>query len=307
MRHVSLLLRCVLALALVCTGARAASAQDGPSRPLTDADVARIIPLLKANISELQAMHAGMSTMVQLIAATDEGMTNRTLDPLPWLKEHGQEIVVPAAARYDSSCSKSASRHHSIPTAVFTLGIAAEDAQRATTALQAARSFYQSRGFQHISLLSLYGLGEDWTYFQKDGAENVVMAGNYLRVTEKLAGCESMPTGPMIVRHLNMPKDYGVTNPRILSNALSAAGMSRDDYEHAVGALVLARRDAGNSENARTFTSLESMLPQMSGAEKARYRTLIDVSKANIAVFRAHATELEPLLATYSELMGGAP
>jgi hypothetical protein len=298
-----ILVSALLMAALFCPGARATSAQDAPSRPLTDADVARIIPLLKANISELQAMRVSVSNGAQLIAATDEAMTNRTLDPLPWLKEHGQDIVVPPTARYDSSCSKSASRFHSIPTAVFTLGIAAEDAQRATTALQAARSFYQSRGFQHSKSLSAYGLGEDWVYFQKDGTENLVLAGNYLTVGEKLAGCESMPTGPMIARHLHirMGDASAVTHSQVLDNALSAAGMSREDYDLAVSALTVARGDAGYSD---ALDGLESRLPQMSGAEKARYRAFIDVSKANIAVFRAHATELEPLLA---ELMGRVP
>jgi hypothetical protein len=184
---------------------------------------------------------------------------------------------------------------------VFTLGIPGEgNALRATTAAAAARAFYQSRGFQSVRELTEFGL--TWTYFQEDRSANEVWPVNYLRLREKLAGCESMPTGPMIVRHLNIrEEDSPVTNPRILSNALSAAGMSREDYDHAVSALTVARREAGDPGALNT---LESMLPQMSGDEKARYRAAIDISKANRAVFLAHAAVLEPLLATHNELMG---
>jgi len=296
-----------LALALSCASARADCAQGGPARPLTDADVTRIMPLLKVNISDLQAARASVAAATRIIEETDDALTKRTLDPLPWLKAHGQEIVVPPAARYDSSCSKSASRFHSIPMAVFTLTPAAEvPAPRAprvpppSTALAAARSFYQSRGFQSRYVLSLYDGTDTWTYDQRDGSEYNVFSVNYLTVHEKLAGCESMPPGPMVARPLHA--SAAASPPAwVLDRALGAAGMSRDEYDDAVSALIAARRLAGG--DATTLESLEELLPRMSGAELARNRAFIAASKANLAVFLAHATALEPLLASYVRLM----
>ena len=285
----------VLALVLSCAIARAVSAQGGPGRALTDADVARVMPLLKVNISDLQALQASVSTMTQIIADTDDALTKRTLDPLPWLKAHGQVIVVPPNARYDMSCSKSASRFHSFPVAVFTLTSAA-----GAPALAAARNFYQSRGFQNRYFLSLYDGTDTWTYDDEDGSEYNVVSVNYLTVNEKLAGCESMPPGPMVVRPLHLSAAASPPQPALL-RALGAAGMSRDEYEDAVSALTAARRLAGG--DSTMLDGLEDLLPLMSGAELARTRAAIAVIKANLAVYRAHAAALEPLLASYVRLM----
>ena len=80
--------------------------------------------------------------------------------------------------------------------------------------------------------------------------------------------------------------------------------MSRDDYENAVSDLTVARRMAGDSS---MLGVLESTLSAMSGAEGARYRAFIGVSRANIAMFRAHATVLEPLLSAFGNLVGSTP
>lgn len=297
----------VLALLLLGADARGACAQGGPDRPLTAADVTRLMPLLKVNISDLQALHASASTMAQIIEETDDALTKRTLEPLPWLKAHGQEVIVPPAARYDVSCSKAASRFHSFPMAVFTLVSAAKGpASRSASvpppspALTAARSFYKSLGFPSSHILTTYG-SDEWTYVQKDGAENEVFAVNIYTVNEKLAGCESMPPGPMVARALHLAEAAASPPEPALVRALSAAGMSKDDYDDAVSALTAARRLAGGDSSV--VEGMESLLPLMSGAELARTRAAIAVTKANLAVYRAHAAALEPLLASYVRLM----
>jgi hypothetical protein len=285
-------------------------------KPLTDADLGKLLPLVAAEASDLtrlreQADRDAMAEKTRQAAreaAAREIVAGR-VDPFGWLERTSKNAVVPSTARYQAACSKEASERAPGVAAVFTFGVPAPDSWLAVLAggasqgaaraggegrprglnaesvAQQARAFYSARTFDPQGERAAF----EWVFLSPDRLVTASVHG--VNPYRALPACSALASGPTIVLS-GAPRAFGPdpASPRATRTfpaALDAAGMNDVDYQSLKFQLTMARHDA------RDPASLADTPP--GGADPSTSREK-NVRKQNADLYRRYAAKLDPLL-----------
>jgi len=288
-------------------------------RKLTEADVRKVMPVLRAE--------AGMVAAASQTAS--EATTGLSGDPLDFFRSRTR-INLPETAKYQPQCSLAASAAR--PVAIFTFGRSidcynrtwrdwARTTKRGPDEKLQAPAMAESCNAEGLQTKNyLEGVREalekrNWVveawgdvdrylasadgsvniglhpYNVYDRAESVhtqpLMAIESEQAREKaLAACSLMPSGPILV----LRPGGGSTGmgPGDLGAALKKAGLTEQEYDDLKTALLLARMDA---EQGGMLEALEAA----AGGDPALRQTLV-VRRANVDLYRKLASELDPIL-----------
>jgi hypothetical protein len=305
---------CLLAIAI---GVTAGSAQVF-DKPLTDADLEKLLPLLAAEAVDQsrrdeqaerdaaaeRARQAARSALVREIAGSQ-------VDPLAWLRQKTPHTVVPSTARYEAACSRAVSQQAGNVAAVFTFGVAAPDSwiavargssgppptpagaatrPRAAAAESVApqtRSFYSARGFKPQGEQAAFA----WGFLSPDGLITATVHG--VNPHHALPACQALASGPAITLDA-APKAFGPSAPAgrragALREALTKAGLDDVEYQSLRFQAIQARNDARNPSSFEVERPVGVIAGDAAAREKA-------VRTQNVAWYWRFAAKLDPLL-----------
>jgi hypothetical protein len=251
---------------------------------LTDADVKRIIPVMKAEAAQTQAALNQMERQLAQAAKMTEEAEQRykdieagKIDPLAYLKKHSKYITTPPSAAYKPKLSRALSLYYNgDPMAFFSYGIDSEAARKLAgggeaTAMQYVnfgdiykgpngqkikaaeeefKSFYTAKGFTNLHFTKIPG----WECVSPDGG--TVAWFVFFNLYTGAENVETVPDGPMLLFGLTdfwspgeQPQPIESPESRVPTSketALRLAGMGEEEYGEYVGALVMARNDAAD-------------------------------------------------------------
>ncbi len=303
----------VVCLSLYTTGVALAV------EPITDASVARMLPVLRGMGETLKSRPVSGSVLtlrkkqaVDAYLALIDSMKAGDVDPLDWLKKNAPALRVPPLIAYGPECSRVATGLAMRPTAVFSFGVEASEyglsiimpdpgekdkvpstppdtpAQRKVRGIvNAMQTYYIDQGFQgFMNEAPLY-----WTMVSRDSTVSVavVEANVYLPW-----GCVSIPTGPILELALNtLPEGIGSASDR--AAYLVRPGVEEGEILSMLTALATARKDSRNPSLLR----LGDAAPQDTDEGKALYeqvKKMVTIRKANVLVYKKYAGAVDPIL-----------
>ena len=124
-------------------------------RPLTDADVKRYLPRLRAEaaaftktVSEAREGSAAMISAIEERAKFQNDLLEGKKDVLAWLRAQSEYVLIPDGAVYSPECSRAVTGEGAGPTAVFTFGKESpyrDLLRRAASGDEAARDEFNNR------------------------------------------------------------------------------------------------------------------------------------------------------------------
>lgn len=270
-------------LGTVCfTGALTRGQMSVPK--LTDADVRRVLPVMRADAAERQGALKEMGQtlekyekMTQEMAQRMKDLESGKLDPLAYLKQRSPYVSAPPSAAYKPKLSRIASLWaYGYPIAVFSYGIESEAArnlahggesaarqyanfgdiykgpagQKIKAAEEEFKSFYTAKGFRDLAFTKVPG----WSCVSPDGSVSAWFV--FVNLYAGTKDVEAIPDGPIL--ELGLAEFFSVgekpqrmdepESPAHLDKeqALREAGMSEEEYGAFVNALAMARNDAAN-------------------------------------------------------------
>jgi hypothetical protein len=253
---------------------------------LTDADVKRIIPIMKAEAAETQAALNQMGQQLEQVEKMTEEAEQRIkdfeagkIDALAYLKQRSKYIIVPPSASYKPKLSRAVSLSlYGNPIAIFSYGIDSEAAgnlarggeaaavqlvnfediykgpagQKIMAAEEEFKSFFAAKSFTDFYFTKVPG----WECVSPDGGAAAWFVFYNLYAQAGGKDVETIPDGPILEIGLTNYWSPGEPPPPIESTespvptgkktALRLAGMSEEEYEECLGALDLARNDAAD-------------------------------------------------------------
>lgn len=124
-------------------------------RPLTEADITRHLPRLRAEAAAFtKTVSEGLKVTAAIQSYTEAGqkfwgdIDSGKTDVLAWMRAHADHVLVPTGAVYGADCSRVESGNLGKPTAVFTFGKESpyrDLLRRAASGDDAARAEFQTR------------------------------------------------------------------------------------------------------------------------------------------------------------------
>jgi hypothetical protein len=98
-------------------------------RPLTDADVARYLPRLRAEAAAFtKNVREGREVTAAIVSRSEENeklytdIASGKVDVLEWLRAQSEYVLIPEGTLYSAECSRAVTGEGAVPTAVFTFG-----------------------------------------------------------------------------------------------------------------------------------------------------------------------------------------
>ena len=297
--------------------ALAAGSAHGQELQLKEADIRKLIPLLRAQAAAFQAAQ-GFSERQSWAQNSFSG------DPLEFFNNRAK-IALPQGTRYVADCSRAASARG--PRAIFTFGrdidcyertwrdafkngapkmepaISKEcglEREQTQKFLKSVKESMEKRGFLESS-----GLCADVCLDSADGLFRIVLTRHniYDRANrlddhplfmienddareKAMAACSNMPSGPIIEV---FPGDRFFEKEPLdsLDVALRKSGLKEEEFDAMKMALFMARMDA-NPEMMRATEAA-------AGSDPDALRALA-IRRANADLYRKLAAELDPLL-----------
>ena len=292
-------------------------------RPLTEQDLQRVLPVLRADKAgtERLARQAADREALELERANRRQQAVALIaagtDPLEWLTGLATKATTPSTARYEAACSRALTASGGVPSAVFTFGIAAPSswlavwkardrsipigdrsqaaakpgaqqpgATRPEQVAQQTRTFYSSREFEYQGELAPF----EWQFLAPDRKLSATVMG--VNVLGRVDACRDLPSGPMVVlkaegqAFAKAPVQPGPATNRELAAARDAAGFSEAEYLNLKLQLLAARADA--QDPAR--------LKPAAAATEEQQKPLA-IRRENAEFYRRHAVVLDSLLA----------
>ena len=302
---------------------------------LTDADVKRMIPVMKAEAAQTQATLNQVGQELEQAKKRGEEHEQRIkdleagkLDPLAYLKQKSKYTHVPPSVVYKPKLSRLESLWaYGDPIAVFSYGINSEaarnlalggeaaavqyvnfgdiykgpDGQKIKAAEDEFKSFYTAKGFTNLHFTKIPG----WECVSPDGG-----AAAWFVFYNKYSGAkdvESIPDGPILLFGLidsfstdeqPLPKDRSV--PMSKEQALRRAGMSEEEYGEYVGALIMARNDAADPsavDPANTGLDFEGPVDPETAKALEEMKVFFELRRQNALIYKRYAAVVDPLLA----------
>jgi len=316
----TLIVIAALVLALAAGGARAQELQ------LKEADLCKLIPVLRAAAADLGAAQA----MSEREEASRTGFSG---DPLEFFRGRAK-VDLPQGVRYVPGCSRAASAKG--PVAIFTFGRHIDcyertwrdywrgmkrgpdeklppepnlskscraEHEQTMKLLNDTQEVLEKRGFQFLStgiggypiyLASpgqVFGMAlELYNIYDRanapDGHPFFIFIQNEEAREAALAACSDMPSGPIIVVR---PGDRFFEKEPLetLDVALRKAGLSENEYDAMKVALFMARMDT----KPEWFQAAEAAAANDPAAVRA-----LAIRRANADLYRRLAAEFDPLL-----------
>lgn len=299
-------------------------------RPITDAEVERYLPRLRAEAAAYEsAIQKGMeaSAAIESKVAEDEkfyaDIESGKVDVLAWIRQHTEYALIPPGAVYSALCSRTITGDSAVPTAVFTLGKESpyrDLLHRATAGDAEALAEYQRlRGEEEIgrrnaAAQAIHDLVEKTISFYKDH-EFVETEGTDRPVIVTWL----VPPDPSVLVSIWDVNPYAGVLPRnILTtcaalatgpvveiqykgepreeapNVAEAEEVPDPEYERVKEALIMARIDA--ADTSAITIEIPPDAPPAVKAELAAVQAEYAVRLANVAVYRRHEAVLAPIL-----------
>ncbi len=298
-------------------------------KPLTEAEIKKAMPVLKAEAMNLKNAKEKFSINETIIQKGKE-------DPLGWLKARSRHVVVPDGATYNAACSEVVSKEGISPVAVFTFGREIDcyykqlletsrklaygsqekspapdkgkgmsnqciSAGKQTDKLvEKTRAFYEKKEFREFPGPggAVNHAAPDQTITAHVSPYNIYHRINYmldnpLTSEEDIKICSAMPSGPVIMIYAG-EKITASGDEDAVSAMLEKAGMPVEEYERIKMAVFSARNDAADPS-----LDAEIDIPSMT-ADEAKdimgFKKMISVRKKNAGLYRKYSGELEPIL-----------
>ena len=248
---------------------------------LTNADVKRMIPVMKVEAAETQAGLNQLGQELEQAKYRSEEAEQRykdfeagKIDPLMYLKQKSKYITTPSSVSYKPKLSRALSLYYyGDPTAFFSYGIDSEAArnlarggeatamqyvnfgdiykgpngQKIKAAEEEFKSFYTAKGFTNLHSTKIPG----WECVSPDGG--AVAWFVFFNLYAGAENVETIPDGPMLLFGLTdfwspgeQPRPIESPKSPVATSketALRQAGLSEEEYGEYVGALMMARND----------------------------------------------------------------
>lgn len=299
-------------------------------RPITDADVERYLPRLRAEAAAMEsAMRKGLEASAAIQSAIEEkaklydDIASGKTDVLGWIRQHTKYALIPAGAVYNAECSRSATGESAIPTAVFTFGKESpyrDLLRRATKGDSEALSEYQLRrgeeevGMRSAAAQATYDLVAKTISFYKDHKFVETEDINRPVIVTWLAS----PDRSVLVSIYDVNPYAGVlprstpptcsalpTGPMVEieftggpeeegAEVAATEELPDPEYERLKEALILAQIDAADPSVLKI--EIPSDAPSEVKAELEALQAEYAVRIANVAVYRRHEAVLAPIL-----------
>ena len=302
-------------------------------RPITDAEVERYLPRLRADAAAMQsAMKSALeiTAAIQSKAAEDEkfyaDIASGNIDVLAWIRQNTEYALIPPGAVYSAECSRTVTGDSAIPTAVFTFGKESpyRDLLRRATAgdSEALAEYQRLRGEEEIGVRNaaaqaIHDLVAKTVSFYKD--HNFVEPESLNRpviVTWLVSPNQDVlvnvwdvnPYAGVLPRNILSACSALPTGPMVevefkggpeeeLPNIAEAEELPDPEYERVKEALILAKIDAADT-SALTI-EIPADAPPAVKAELAALQAEYAVRLANVAVYRRHEAVLAPILGSF--------
>jgi hypothetical protein len=308
-------------LVLIACGALGVPSVASSQLPaLSDAIIRKLIPVMRGTAG--QAVE-GKQAYAELDRTTTEyfqllkDIGAGKVDALAWLKSKSPSVVVPVNAKYEQQVSRWLSSERLMdPVALFSFGMSSPaEVQKIATGKEAASVFLQSgrdplaspEGKKVKALndeVARFYAGKGYTGPQQDlFYESTYTSPDHLIVamftmTNSFAGSGpgNVGNGPILEIKLNPQpnKAAGPVTPDQVSAGLAKIGMSQEQYEEYVSALMAARKDANDPEGPLLGNG--GISPDLPAEIKAEMAKSLSVRKQNAALYKRYARELDPLL-----------
>lgn len=294
---------------------------------LTQAQVNRVLPVLKAEITQLKS--PGSEQSGELSKASSESnwfslaAVEGRVEPLSWLKQRSKYIVVPPGATYHAQCSREVSRS-GLVQAVFTFGVVAgglsgrldqgvkPEAALASGArmmdakgealLKSTRAFYAARQIHYAGNVAAFTHG----FLTPD--KSLMITFMELNPYREKA-CAGLPNGPIIDIHLPTAREAaaeGHEEPAPeggYERALARAALNESEYLNIIVNLEDAQKlDSDSSQLDATDEFLSSL---GDSEETRRIRRNNSIRRKNLALYRANKAELDSMLKERISLLNG--
>jgi hypothetical protein len=308
---------------------------------LTDADVKRIIPVMKAEAAQTQADLKQLEQDVkrgeeyfQLREQLLKDMETGKVDPLAYLKQQSKYILAPPSAVYKPKLSRyvSVNLYYGDPTAVFSYGIEASETLKTlarggeAAAVQLVTfgdvyngpngkkikavydefvSFYTAKGFSHWWSETMLEYG----CVSPDGRAGAVFW--HPNIYAGIINVENIPDGPILLLGVafsssadERPRPMGSRVPMSKETALRLIGMSEEEYGEYVGALVMARNDAADPsaiDPANMGLDFEGPVDPETAKALKEMRVFYELRRQNMLIYKKYAAVLDPLFAAMGQ------
>jgi hypothetical protein len=322
----------------------AVASAETTERPITDVDVERYLPRLRA---EASALAKDVREARELFAAVDSAITDRMqlynemssgkVDVLAWIRGQTGYALVPTEAIYNADCAREITADWMVPTAIFTFGkeSAHRDLLRRATAgdTAALNEFYRRRGSEEIEGRSdeaqaLYDLAAKTVSFYLDrGFTEVVDPLGHSVLCTPLASpdrtlfvdvWEVNPYAGVLPRNILHACAELPTGPMI---EMTYGGEPGEEQADAAAQGAAAPAETPNPEYDRVKEALllahldaanpsaidieiPPDAPPEVKAKMAEIRAEFAVRRDNLAVYIRHEAELAPVLETLLEAAG---
>ena len=303
-------------------------------RPITDADVERHLPRLRAEASAMEsAIRRGLEASAAIQSAIEEkekfydDIASGKTDVLAWIRQHTEYALIPAGAVYSAECSRTVTGDSAIPTAVFTFAKESpyRDLLRRATAgdAEALAEYQLLRGEEEVGVRSaeaqaIYDLVAKTVSFYKD--HKFVEAESIDRpviVTWLVPPNRSVlvsvwdvnPYAGVLPRNILATCSALPTGPMVeielkggpeeeAPNVAEAEELPDPEYERVKEALIMAQIDA--ADPSALMIEVPPDAPPAVKTELAAVQAEYAVRLENVAVYRRHEAVLAPILEKFS-------
>ena len=302
-------------------------------RPITDADVERYLPRLRADAAAMErAMKSGLEVTAAIQKKAEENekfyadIESGKTDVLAWIRQHTEYALIPPGAVYNAECSRTVTGDSAIPTAVFTFEKESpyRDLLRRATAgdAEALAEYQRLRGEEDTGVRStaakeIHDLVAKTVSFYKDHkfiepeSINRPVSVTWLVPPDPsvfVSVWDVNPYAGVLPRNLLPTCSALPTGPMIeielrsvpeeeAPNVAEAEELPDPEYERVKEALIMARIDAADT-SALTI-EIPPDAPAAVKQELAALQAEYAVRLANVAIYRRHEGVLAPILESF--------
>jgi hypothetical protein len=299
-------------------------------RPITDADVERYLPRLRADADAMEsAIQKSMevSAAIESKVARDEeffaDIESGKTDVLEWIRQQTEYALIPPGAVYSAECSRTVTGDSAVPTAIFTLGKESpyRDLLRRATAgdSEALAKYQRLRGEEEIGernpaaqanndlVAKTVSFYKDHEFVEPESMDRPGIVTWLVPPDPSVlvSVWDVNPYAGVLPRNILPTCSALPTGPTIEIEirtvpeeeapiAAEAEGLSDPEYERVKVALIMARIDAADT-SALTI-EIPPDAPPAVKAELAAMQAEYAVRLANVAVYRRHEAVLAPIL-----------
>lgn len=306
---------------LLCLVVASAGAQVY-DRALHEQDLARILPVLRADVQAADERARERAASASLAAARARAMQDaageiaRGADPLDWLRAHSREAVAPSTAVYQPACARALTAAAGRPSAMLSFGIDAPtgwlfvwkerdagaiatgppasrqrgapgSSARPEALVQQTRAFYAGRNFEYKGERAPF----EWQFMAADKRVSATIVG--VNVFGRLEACRALATGPAVV----IRAEDELFGQALASQEATTAGTAQRAFDAAV-------QKAGLSEAEYLNLKLQVLAARVDAAAEDRGARIAAanpndeaIRRQNARFYREHREALEPLLA----------